>query len=96
MFSAIVRPSTTSSSWYIVAMPSSIAASGVGISTTSPSQAISPSSGRWTPASILMSVDLPAPFWPRTQCTSPGTDLEVDSAQGVDAGEGLRHASDVE
>ncbi len=71
MFSAMVRPSTTSSSWYIVAMPIASPASGSGISTTSPSHRISPSSGRWTPARVLMSVDLPAPFCPRMQWTSP-------------------------
>ncbi len=71
MFSAMVRPSTTSSSWYIVAIPRSMAACGSAISTPSPCQLISPPSGRCTPASVLMSVDLPAPFWPSTQCTSP-------------------------
>src|SRR3954465_14369679 len=31
-----------------------------------------PASGRWTPVRTLMSVDLPAPFWPITAWTSPG------------------------
>jgi hypothetical protein len=30
-----------------------------------------PASGSWTPDMILMSVDLPAPFSPRSACTSP-------------------------
>ncbi len=36
-----------------------------------PSQMISPASGRCAPASTLIRVDLPAPFWPSRQCTSP-------------------------
>ncbi len=39
--------------------------------TGSPAQRISPASGRCAPASTLISVDLPAPFWPSRQCTSP-------------------------
>src|SRR4051812_47073948 len=31
-----------------------------------------PPSGRWTPVRTLISVDLPAPFWPITAWTSPG------------------------
>src|SRR6187200_1483328 len=31
----------------------------------------SPASAGWTPVSTLMSVDLPAPFWPIRACTSP-------------------------
>ena len=39
--------------------------------TGSPSHSICPASGWCTPASTLISVDLPAPFWPSRQCTSP-------------------------
>src|SRR5688572_13278896 len=31
-----------------------------------------PASGRWTPARIFISVDLPAPFSPTSACASPG------------------------
>ena len=37
-----------------------------------PSTRISPSSGVWTPDSVLISVDLPAPLSPSRQWTSPG------------------------
>ena len=36
-----------------------------------PPSSISPASGRCAPASTLISVDLPAPFCPSRQCTSP-------------------------
>ena len=72
MFSATVRPSTTSSSWYMVAIPARSAAIGVAKDTSCPCQVITPASGLCAPASTLISVDLPAPFWPRRQCTSPG------------------------
>ena len=55
----------------MVAMPSSSAATGSGMVTGSPCHTISPPSGWYAPERILMSVDLPAPFWPSTQCTSP-------------------------
>ena len=47
-------------------MPTSFAACGVGNVTVRPSSAIVPSSGCTTPAMILISVDLPAPFSPST------------------------------
>ena len=37
-----------------------------------PSSCRVPPSGPWTPEMILISVDLPAPFSPRSACTSPG------------------------
>src|SRR6516162_6337110 len=36
-----------------------------------PAKRMSPASGGVTPARILIKVDLPAPFWPRSACTSP-------------------------
>jgi hypothetical protein len=41
--------------------------------TTSPAKLTSPASGRCAPASTLIRVDFPAPFWPSRQCTSPAT-----------------------
>ena len=38
----------------------------------------SPASRRMAPVSTLMIVDLPAPFSPARQCTSPAVELEVD------------------
>ena len=55
----------------MVAMPAFIAACGLANDTASPSHSTCPSSGRCTPESTLISVDLPAPFWPSRQCTSP-------------------------
>src|SRR5471030_1156480 len=37
-----------------------------------PSSRIWPWSGAYTPVSTLIKVDLPAPFWPISVCTSPG------------------------
>jgi len=55
----------------IVAIPSDMAACGSVSRTGSPRQLISPASGWCAPASTLMRVDFPAPFWPSRQCTSP-------------------------
>src|SRR3954470_21874938 len=49
-----------------------MALAGVENEDASPSHAIVPPSGWWKPESTLISVDLPAPFWPSRQCTSPG------------------------
>ena len=48
------------------------AAIGVDSGPARPARGSSPSSGWWAPASTLIRVDLPAPFWPSRQCTSPG------------------------
>src|SRR3954470_12651374 len=55
----------------MVATPRLIAAWGLPSRTGSPRQVISPASGWCAPASTLISVDLPAPFWPSRQWTSP-------------------------
>ena len=49
-----------------------MAACGWPRRTSSPCQVMVPSSGWCTPARTLIRVDLPAPFWPSRQCTSPG------------------------
>src|SRR3954463_2993235 len=55
----------------MVAIPASMAAWGWESRTSLPFHVIRPSSGWCTPASTLISVDLPAPFWPSRQWTSP-------------------------
>ena len=40
----------------------------------------------------MISVDLPAPFWPSRQCTSPARDLEADAVERPDARERLDDA----
>src|SRR5580693_2754986 len=52
-------------------MPSFMADLGEVISTKRPSTLISPRSGRWTPARILIKVDLPAPLSPTKPHTWP-------------------------
>ena len=56
-----------------------------------------PGSGRCTPEMILISVDLPDPFSPTRQWTSPAARREVDVAQRDDAAESAwRSGSEVE
>ena len=55
----------------MVAMPRRMAAIGERRVTSSPRQRMVPVSGWWAPASTLIRVDFPAPFWPSRQCTSP-------------------------
>ncbi len=52
-----------------------------------------PSSGRWTPYRIFISVDLPAPFSPTTACTGADPDVHVDVVVGDHAGEALADAA---
>src|SRR5581483_316944 len=52
-------------------IPSSSARLGDEISVSRPSIRIRPESGRTIPARMLIRVDLPAPFSPSRQCTSP-------------------------
>ncbi len=49
-----------------------------------------------TPAMHLIKVDLPAPFGPTMQCTSPGQHVEIDAAQRADAGIVLHQPADLE
>src|SRR4051812_4884539 len=55
----------------MVAMPPSWASWGPLNRTDRPSKTTSPTSRSYTPVRILISVDLPAPFWPMSACTSP-------------------------
>ncbi len=56
----------------------------------SPSSKIVPPSGWWTPARILTSVLLPAPFSPTRAWTSPATQVERDVVERLGRGELLR------
>src|SRR4051794_25623086 len=71
MFSATVITGMSMKCWCTMPIPRSIARRGESIVTGSPSTRISPSSGRYRPYRIDMSVDLPAPFSPRSAWTSP-------------------------
>ena len=55
-----------------------------------------PGSGRCTPEMILIRVDLPEPFSPTRQCTSPASQRQVDVAQRVHAAEALGDGVQVE
>ena len=46
--------------------------------------------GRWTPARIFISVDLPAPFSPTSATISPARHVEVHPIERDDAGKALR------
>src|SRR4051812_11783589 len=64
-------------------MPASSASRGERKRTALPSTRYSPSSGAWTPASILMSVLLPAPLSPSRQCTSPRASRNVTPDRAI-------------
>src|ERR1700721_3509002 len=56
-------------------MPASRACLGVRKSTSWPSKRTVPEPRRYAPVRILIMVDLPAPFWPISACTSPAATL---------------------
>src|SRR5439155_4735200 len=72
MVSATVMSGRSAGCWWTIAIPSSCATAGVRFSTIDPSKTIVPLSGEIAPAATAISVDLPAPFSPRSACTSPG------------------------
>src|SRR5215510_10880152 len=72
MFSATVRSGKSVGSWKMIAMPAACDCLALSKIASSPSSRSRPESGRWTPARILTSVDLPAPFSPTSPCTSAG------------------------
>ena len=61
----------------------------------SPARTSRPASGRWTPATICIKVDFPAPFSPTTAWTNPAL-AEGDVLERFDAGEGLGDGVDFE
>ena len=78
MLSATLRSGISDNSWKMQAMPAALASAGEAKLTSRPSIVMRPSSGATTPAMILMSVDLPAPFSPRMAWMRPA--LTVSSA----------------
>ena len=88
-FSATVRSGKRRGSWWTTAIPSARAWAGPWIWVASPSSQIVPLSGWWTPARILTSVLLPAPFSPTSAWTSPGSEVEGDVVEGLGRGEPL-------
>src|SRR5881397_1259465 len=71
MFSATLRSGNSVGSWKMIAIPAACDCFALSKIASSPSSRSRPPSGRWTPARILTSVDLPAPFSPTRPCTSP-------------------------
>ena len=59
--------------------PAAVASAGDLKETSLPSNRYSPESGWVTPAMILTSVDLPAPFSPSSAWTSPDLTLKLTS-----------------
>src|SRR5712691_10348630 len=55
----------------MIAIPAACDCLALSKMASSPSSSSRPPSGRWTPARIFTSVDLPAPFSPTSPCTSP-------------------------
>ena len=88
-FSATVRSGKSRGSWWTTAMPSARAWAGPWIWVGSPSSRIVPLSGWWTPARILTSVLLPAPFSPTRAWTSPAASVERDVVEGLGRREAL-------
>jgi hypothetical protein len=72
MFWATVSSGTCWSSWWIIATPARRAATGPCPDRRRPSISTCPEEGLKTPDRIFRSVDLPAPFSPRSPCTVPG------------------------
>src|SRR3954447_3763574 len=83
-FSATERLGKRERSWKMTWTPSSLARAGVRFSTGWPSNSIRPpGSGWWTPATSLIRVDLPQPFSPTRQCTSPGSTSQSTRSRAV-------------
>ena len=64
-------------------MPASLAAAVVAKSTSSPWKRKMPASRWWTPATILTSVDLPAPFSPTRAWMEPGSTARVPARRAT-------------
>src|SRR5688572_12096040 len=63
--------------------PAAWASAGDAKDTGAPSRNIAPSSRRYAPVMILISVDLPAPFSPTRACTSPGSSSSPTPSSAV-------------
>src|SRR3989442_8135757 len=85
MFSATERSGKTIGYWSTAAIPRACASSPLPTRPWRPSTKTSPPSGCTTPVMILMSVDLPAPFSPRSAWISPAWSAkETSSSAWVD------------
>src|SRR5436309_1225048 len=85
MFSATLRSGKSVGSWKMIAIPAVCDCFALSKIASSPSRTSRPASGRWTPARILTSVDLPAPFSPTRPCTSPGKSAMSPSSSACTA-----------
>src|SRR6185369_14262378 len=86
MFSATDRFGSRWLSWWTALIPSSCAWIGDSGVTGFPSSSMLPASGAYTPVSTLISVDLPAPFWPMSACTSPARNVSSTPASACTPG----------
>ena len=78
MLSATDRSGISDSSWKMQAMPAALAAAGDWRSAPARLRAAcGPRPAATTPAMILISVDLPAPFSPRMAWMRPASTVEV-------------------
>ncbi len=82
-FSATVKCGASRDSWCTMAMPLRAASCGVLIKTSRPCQSMRPPSRSSMPATIFISVDLPAPFSPSRRCTSPASTERFPSERAV-------------
>ena len=81
MLSATDRSGISDSSWKMQTMPAALASAGVRKLTGVPLRGTcSPASGWTTPAMILISVDLPAPFSPSTAWMRAGSQAKSTSS----------------
>ena len=84
-FSATVNVGTSAKCWWTMPTPRAMASAGDARRVGRPSISISPASGcRW-PNAMFISVDLPAPFSPRTTWTSPARTSKSMSALATTA-----------
>ena len=80
ILSATERSGISDSSWKMQTTPAALAADGVAKLTSSPSRRMLPASGCTTPATILIRVDLPAPFSPSTAWILPRSQAKSTSS----------------
>ena len=92
MLSATLRSGISDSSWKMQTMPAALAAAGDANATSRPSSIMRPSSGATTPAMILISVDLPAPFSPRMAWMLPAATDKLGLLQRAHAAIALGYA----
>ncbi|GAP60632.1 hypothetical protein AHiyo1_41970 [Arthrobacter sp. Hiyo1] len=79
MFSAIVMVSTRPRSWWMKAM----FAVASGVPNACPATVIWPLVGEYSPERILISVDLPAPFWPSSAWMLPASRVRLTSCRAA-------------